>query len=198
MIKAIFFDLGNVILKEGYQPGIRYYEKKYAIPKGELYQAAHGHQHWKNFTLGLISEQEYLTQVDRHFSGDLDTTILNQAIYDHIELVSGVLDFICQLKGFYILGLISNYPKELFEWCEKRFGFEDLFTVRAISGLVHIRKPDLKIFRYALNQARVKPSEVIYVDDREDRVGPARSLGINVIVFTLVASLKTDIDKLIK
>jgi putative hydrolase of the HAD superfamily len=58
-----------------------------------------------------------------------------------------------------------------------------VIKVKAVSSYIHVRKPDKKIFEYALRQAGVKGGEAAYVDDRPDRVQGAHELGINVVVF---------------
>ena len=60
MIKAIFFDMGGVICEEGFKPCPKAYEKEFGVPADIFYTAIHDHQAWKDFTLGKVSEEEYL------------------------------------------------------------------------------------------------------------------------------------------
>src|SRR3989339_456073 len=60
MIKAIFFDMGGVICEEGFKPCPKAYEKEFGVPANVFYTAIHDHQAWKDFTLGKVSEEEYL------------------------------------------------------------------------------------------------------------------------------------------
>jgi HAD superfamily hydrolase (TIGR01509 family) len=96
-----------------------------------------------------------------------------------------------KLSEAYIIGVISNSPKE---WAEKMLegsGLEDYIKVKSLSGFYHVRKPDIKIFDMALNEAGIKASEAIYIDDRDDRIGGVVGSGMNVIVF------KNNINELI-
>lgn len=203
MIKAIFFDGANVIYKEGYKKGIRQVEIKRGFLKGTLYQSAHDRKYWKDFTLGKITEKKYLAKVakdfSRNFKRDVNIKELQRSFQRNTKPIRGILKLIKNLKKQrrFKLGVISNNPKEWFFWTIRQFGLQGLFDAVAISGLTHIRKPDIKMFEYALKKAGVKPQESIYIDDRPDRISGACRLGIKIIIFKSVRQLKKDLNQLI-
>jgi len=201
MIRAIFFDIGNVIYKDGYRAGIEKLEAKRSYPEKSLYQSAHDRKHWKDFTLGKITEEEYLKKVAEDFSKNFSRKInkkeFQKSMLKQTKLIKGILNYIRTLHKFK-LGVISNHPKEWFFRYEKKFGFKGLFEAIAISGLAHIRKPDIRIFRYAIKKLKVKPEESIYIDDRPERITGASSLGMKIIVFKSTEQLKIKLKHLIK
>ena len=79
-IKAIFFDSGNVLVKEGFTPGIAKYEKQFQISKGNLYKSCHDRDYWKNFTLGRITKKEYYSKIKKDFQKKLNIELLDQYI----------------------------------------------------------------------------------------------------------------------
>jgi hypothetical protein len=81
MIKAIFFDFAGVLAREGFKTGVKEYEKKHNIPDGQLYQAVHDFSHWKDFSLGKISEKEYWRLVRKHYPGELDINDVRAIIF---------------------------------------------------------------------------------------------------------------------
>jgi HAD superfamily hydrolase (TIGR01509 family) len=162
MIKAIFFDMAGVIYQDGFKTSVADYEKKFNIPKGEFYKAVHDYQGWKDFTLGNITEKQYLEICKKYLDFD-EKYFLN--LMDRLTKVNWeVVKFIKELAKECLIGVISNNPK-------------------AISSYLHVRKPDRKIFEAAINKAKVKASESIYIDDRSDRVSGAKDIGINIIIF---------------
>lgn len=191
MIKAVFFDMGGVLLQEGLTKSIRAYEKKLNVLEGEFYASAHDRPYWREFTLGLISEEDYCQQVSADFGQEVRLDDWHALIRQSFSPKVDVLDFIKILKGKYILGVISNNPKEWFDYFWDTYQWGELFTVKAVSSYIHIRKPDQRIFQYALNQAGVQGKEAIYVDDRLERVDGAVALGIKVVVFQNLNHLKT-------
>lgn len=94
------------------------------------------------------------------------------------------------------MGIISNNPKEWFERCAERFNWDDIFSLYAISGSLHIRKPDRGIFEYAVAKANVKPYECLYVDNRPDIVKGAEELGIKILIYLNTKQLISEINHL--
>ncbi len=59
-------------------------------------------------------------------------------------------------------------------------------------------KPDVKIYETMLNKLNAKPEEVIFVDDKEENVNSANSIGINGIVYkreNILANVKKVVQK---
>jgi HAD superfamily hydrolase (TIGR01509 family) len=181
MIKAIFFDMAGVIYQDGFKTSVADYEKKFNIPKGEFYKAVHDYQGWKDFTLGNITEKQYLEICKKYLDFD-EKYFLN--LMDRLTKVNWeVVKFIKELAKECLIGVISNNPKEWFEKIINKTGLKEIISVKAISSYLHVRKPDRKIFEAAINKAKVKASESIYIDDRSDRVSGAKDIGINIIIF---------------
>ena len=71
-------------------------------------------------------------------------------------------------------GLLSNswgldYPRE---------GWDELFDVVVISGEVGLRKPDPAIYLLAADRLRLRPAEVVFVDDLAPNVRGAAAAGM--------------------
>lgn len=78
-----------------------------------------------------------------------------------------------------VTGLLSNsWGTSMYPWKL----LENHFDLAVISGQVGLRKPDAAIYRLALERAGVEPSHCAFVDDREDNVDVARTLGMHGIV----------------
>lgn len=69
--------------------------------------------------------------------------------------------------------------------------FEAVFT----SGELDALKPSPAIFQSVLNDLDVSPSEVIFVDDREENVQGAEALGITGHIFKTAAELRAFLTK---
>ena len=186
MIKAIFFDMGGVICEEGFKPCPKAYEKEFGVPANVFYTAIHDHQAWKDFTLGKVSEEEYLKVCKERlpkpyvFDGKRYGEIVNELTKPNEELIRLIKE---ELAKKYIIGIVSNHPEAWFERFLDKTGLREIVKVKAVSCYQHIRKPDKELFDFAVKNAGVKPEECIYVDDRPDRIGGAEELGIKVVVF---------------
>lgn len=82
------------------------------------------------------------------------------------------------------MGIIANQSEDVADLIQK-YGFGELFKVRAISFSVNLKKPDLKIFELALKQAGRNAGDCIMVGDRLDTdICPANKLGMTTIRTT--------------
>jgi len=59
-----------------------------------------------------------------------------------------------------------------------RHGWDDMFDVVVISGEVGMRKPEPRIFEYALSRLDVSASQCVFVDDTPGNVRAAAALGL--------------------
>ncbi|MBI2356341.1 MAG: HAD family phosphatase [Candidatus Doudnabacteria bacterium] len=196
MIKAIFFDSGNVLVREGFTAGIKEYEAAHGIKPGLLYASAHDGVWWKDFTLGNISEQEYFQKTAEDFKQALDVEDLKKLILKNFSPNRELLGFLAVLKSRFTLGVISNNPKEWFDYFWQQYHWGEIFTIKAVSSYLHIRKPDVKIYEYALQQAGVSGSEALYIDDRPDRIEGAEQLAMKILIYKNVEQLKKELQKL--
>lgn len=197
MLRALFVDLGGVVLEEGYIKGVRAFAQAQGFNPDKFYAACHDGKYWKDFTLGFISEETYYQAVQANFTTTFDWRKIAQTIRDHAILHNDVYDLLKALKGRFILGTISNHPAEWFVWEKNAFHLEELFQVEAVSGLVHVRKPDLRIFQYALDQAGVKGEEALYIDDSDKHFEGAQAVGMYAEKCANVDCMKNAIAKLI-
>ncbi len=194
-IQAIFFDISDVLATGSIIPGIRHYESIHGIEKDRLYIAVHDHSYWKDFSLGKISEAEYFKSVEKSFSGELDITELKESLLGSLAPNKMLVELVKTLANRYIIGVVSNNPKEWFDIFCERNKLNDVFKVKAVSGHLGIRKPDKRLFEIALKIAGAAPENSIYVDDRPEMTIEAAELGINILIYQGLEKFKEDLKK---
>jgi putative hydrolase of the HAD superfamily len=100
----------------------------------------------------------------------------DRANYTLFDDVRPVLDRLAS-EG-YALGLISNFEAWLDDLLVD-LGIREAFTVRVISGIEGVEKPDPRIYRLALERAGVEAGDAAYVGDNpEFDVDPPAALGM--------------------
>lgn len=181
-ITTIFLDIGGVLLTNGWDR----YMRRSAAEKFNLDFDEMDERHHLTFDTyeeGDLSLDEYLSRVifykDRSFTReDFKAFMFDQSkpFSDMIELMSG-------LKKRYGLKIaaISNEGRELTIYRVKKFALGSFVEFFISSCFVHFRKPDLRLYRLALDCAQVRPEESIYIDDRKMFVEVAREIGLNGI-----------------
>jgi len=185
-IKAVFFDLGGVILRTEYQAprqrlaegfGMDYDEIDKVVfgggPNGSGDRAIVGEiteeEHWLNVMKVLKQPAGELERIrDEFFGGD---------VIDH-----EILDFLRSLKSNYKVGLISNAWNGLRDYI-LREKFDDAFHHMVISAEVGVAKPDPKIYHIALDQFHVQAGEAVFVDDFIENIEACEKLGMKGIHF---------------
>ncbi|MEX0920588.1 MAG: HAD family phosphatase [Candidatus Pacearchaeota archaeon] len=74
----------------------------------------------------------------------------------------------------------------------------DKFDAVIVSCDVGIRKPDPKIYNLALKKLKVKPSEAVFIDNRDWNTKPAEKLGIKTILFKNNEQTFRELEKILK
>jgi len=182
-IRAVFFDLGGVIVRTEYQLPRQHLAERlnmeyedivhivFDSPSGD--QASVGAitaaQHWETVMKRLrLPATEMQTVRDEFFGGD---------IIDY-----EMLDTLRDLRASYFVGLISNAWDDLREYILAH-KFDDAFEHMVISAEVGVAKPDAKIYQIALEQAGVRPDEAVFVDDFIENIRSCQTLGMHGIHF---------------
>lgn len=58
-----------------------------------------------------------------------------------------------------------------------------IFNPIVISCDVGMRKPNLKIYNLLLKRIKLKPSEILFIDNQKWNIEPAKKLGINTLLY---------------
>lgn len=190
MTKALFFDLGGVLFADGYREGIYKFAERYKINPKDLFSACHNHDYWKKFSIGLISEKKYLDEVQLLLGMNINTKELISTIRGEMKFNKKLYDFILTIKNDFLIGVISNHPKEWYARSKKEFKLDRIFEVEAVSGFIHSRKPELKIFKHAIASAGVDPKDSVYIDDSDKHFSVPKELGMQVHLYKNIKEIK--------
>ena len=106
-----------------------------------------------------------------------------------------VVDLAKRLRAHYRLAILSNIDRSDYSLALKLFD-KNLFSDRFLSCYMHSRKPDKRNYEVVLERLRLKPEEVVFIDDSKGHVEAARSLGINALHFTSYKELVKDLRAL--
>lgn len=103
----------------------------------------------------------------------------NDRIFDRIGEDRPMIEALRNARGHGLrTGLLSNswgthrYPRHL---------FGELFDAVVISGEEGMRKPDARIYELAIGRMELPAHEIVFVDDLDHNLEPARELGLITI-----------------
>jgi putative hydrolase of the HAD superfamily len=109
-----------------------------------------------------------------------------------------MIELVTQLKlrlGMKI-AIVSNEGRELNAHRIQRFKLDRFVDCFISSCFVHIRKPDVDIFRLALDIAQVQASQAVFIDNTPMFVKIAEGLGIQSILHTDCKSTRARLSAL--
>ena len=114
----------------------------------------------------------------------LDPAIEDAYLKRH-ELADGVIAFLewARTTG-YSLACLSNDVAEWSLKLRKAFGLDRFISEWVISGDVHLRKPDPRIYAELLRRVGRDPGELVFIDDRIRNIDAARTAGLRTVLLS--------------
>lgn len=187
---VIVFDLGNTLIRFDHNISARKIANLFHIDSKKIYDAFFDSPLTRAFEKGEISPAEFhkrassLLGVTMPFKDFVN--IWNDIFWEDKESC----DLARKLKKNYKLFLVSNVNRLHFEYIEKKFDIIKIFDEIILSYLVGAQKPDRLIFEDVIRRAGGDRTKLLYVDDREDLIKEAISLGIDSIRYEGAEKLK--------
>ena len=194
MVKVIFFDVGDVLMREyGFKKIYEEFGKRVGLPDG-VSEKLHV-QYMRRLNHGRVPLADFFAMMKKQFhaTGDLKRIWVDIAM-KHLSLSKGTMKIVDKLHHRYSVVILSNVG-ELREAVDRKLGLYEHFDSVLLSYALKMRKPNKNIFRYALRHVKAMPEETVFIDDRERNLKVARKLGMKVILYKndkqLVRDLKT-------
>lgn len=107
------------------------------------------------------------------------------------------IELISSLKKQYKIALLTNFTADLEKFLKDMFNIYGLFDVVVNSYDIRVKKPDPKAFDYVLEKLNLEPSEVIFVDDKEEHIAVAKNLEMQAILYKDFKQFKADLNNIL-
>ncbi|PTX94931.1 hydrolase [Spartobacteria bacterium LR76] len=196
-ITTLFLDIGGVLLTNGWDTELR---KKTAAHFGLDYEEIYHRHHvtYDTYEEGKMSLDEYLWQIIFYEKRDFTPDDVKKYILEEAKPHQDMIDLVTRLKAVYGLrvAVVSNEGREVAEDRIERFNLKSFVDFFIVSAFVHFRKPDLDIYRLAIDVAQVKPQQVAYIEDRPLLCEVASRLGINSVLNRNATETREKLAKL--
>ncbi|MBN9295842.1 MAG: HAD hydrolase-like protein [Filimonas sp.] len=182
-ITTLFTDIGGVLLTNGWDHNSR--NKAVEMFKLDLKETEERHHlTFDTYEVGKLSLDEYLDRVvfyeERTFSKD----DFREFMYSQSQPLPGMIEYYKEIKKKYNLkiAVISNEGRELNDYRIQKFELASFVDFFISSSFVHFRKPDVDIFKVAIDVAQSPVNQSVYIDDRSLFVQVAEGLGLTGII----------------
>jgi FMN phosphatase YigB (HAD superfamily) len=199
MIKAIIFDNFGVLVgsnEENVFPAIRLALKNETLSQKfkKVYLAK-----MDQTDLGKISADDFFELIAQKIGIPGEGLRFRKIAYSSFQERAGMLGLARRIKNDYELAIITDAPKIFREYAKNwpvvaEFEPQKIF----ISSEIGMTKKNPKLFEYVLKKLNLNPGEAIFIDDNEDNIRVANSVGINTIRFETPEKLKKELKSLLK
>lgn len=182
-IRAIFFDFGGVITRTEYQAPRQTLAERFNMEYEEIDKAVFNSPSARQASIGEITEEAHWKEIGKRFKFPTsELQAFKDSFFAGDVIDRDFVEYIDSLRPKYHVGLISNAWSGLREYItkEKIINVFDSVTISAEVGVV---KPEAKIFQVALEQAKVKAEEAVFVDDFQVNIDGCESLGMKGVLF---------------
>jgi putative hydrolase of the HAD superfamily len=195
-VTCIFLDIGGVLLTDGWD----HLARRRAAKSFNLEWAEMEDRHrltFETFEEGKITLEEYLNLVVFHQRRPFTRHQFQRFMFAQSKPFTEMIELIARLKHNFGLkiAIVSNEARELNAYRIERFKLDRLADCFISSCFVHIRKPDVDIFRLALDIAQVPPAQAVFVDNTPMFVQIAEGLGIQGILHTDFKSTRSKLSQ---
>lgn len=197
MLPVILFDVGGVLLTNGWDRG----ERVAAIAHFALNDAEFERLHtaaydaWERGTIDLASylDQTVFTE-PRTFTQE---EFFQFMLTGSKKLPDSALGILSELaaSGKYLLGALNNEAREPNEYRFEHFGLSRYLEFRFSSCYLGLRKPESAIFLKALDLLNRDAEEVLFIDDRAENMAAACAVGMDGIQFLGAEKLRMELKK---
>jgi putative hydrolase of the HAD superfamily len=196
-ISTIFFDIGGVILTNGWDRDARREAAQAFQLDWEEFQDRHDLS-FPAFDAGQITLNQYLDRTlfyrPRSFTREEFTAFMFAQSKEYPE-TRAILSALAQ-TGKYLIGAINNEPLELNQYRIEAFQLRHDFQVFFSSCYLNARKPEETIYRIALQVTQRAPESCVFIDDRALNLENPRRLGMNVVHHQNAPQLRQELQTL--
>jgi FMN phosphatase YigB (HAD superfamily) len=206
-IRGVVFDVGGIleVIPEGGDPATQFpaldkaWNTRLGLPPGHLARCVKAIT--SDGAFGRCTYEEWCARL-RASTGlsQADCDAYMAAFWD-IYMGNPNEELIAYFRGLrprYRTAILTNSFVGAREQEEARYGFTSMTDLAIYSHEEGIRKPDPRFFALASERLGIAPTEIVYLDDRQDYVDAAQACGFQTVLFTGTSQAIADIEALLR
>lgn len=195
-IKAVIFDLGNVLVNYDVEKAARRFSAVSCLSTRQIWKRFFLSKFEQAYTRGEISTKEFHGIACKILGVSMPLAAFRHFWNDIFWENPGMDKLLARIRKHYPLYLISNTNRMHFTYIKKHFKLLRHFKKKFPSHEVGARKPDLKIYRRVLKKIGLRPQETVFIDDMKSFIRGARKAGMHAIHFKARRQLVRDLRSL--
>lgn len=195
MIKAVLFDFGGVLTESG-KSGfvVESLAQIYDVP---LEQLDIKQDHY-SLRRGRGDADELFARLNKQFGKHVTKQMFLDKAHGMFKPSQEVYDLAERLRSYGIqTGILSNIFAMNADVLREQ-GRYDGFSPVILSCEEGYAKPDPEFYDIAIEKLGVEPSEILFVDDQQKCIGPARKLGMFTVTALNPSQIVEDVTKIVE
>ena len=196
-IKLVIVDFYGVMTTGSYKDTCQWIAKKYNLDYKKIYDVVY-HKYFSRAAMGKITEAQSFALSAKEL-GLTETWLELRERHLSFQKLNKSVFGICkklQRQGIKILLLSKNTPGQFRENLA-RFKIRKHFKNIINTYDLRLPKSSIKTIRYVLNRFRVRPQEVIMIDDQTFNLVEPKKLGVKTILYKHFETLRNKLLYLI-
>lgn len=178
--KTLLIDMYGVIIEESKGNFIPYTLKHFDETRhGEILHMLREKHMFQKVQIGEVTSEEFMTSLG--YQEPVES--MKDYLKKHLTLDPQFKAFAEHVSRVMDIVLISNDVSEWSAFLTEYHGLNLFFTDKIISGEVHMRKPEKRIFSYALEKMKRAGKDCVFVDNSSKNLLAAKSMGISTVLF---------------
>jgi len=181
MIKTLIFDFGDVFINLDKQGAMQNAQNLFNLDTFD------GDMNETNilYETGKITTSDFIAFYQSKFPKLNESDIISAWNYIIKDFPKYRLDFLktLSLKEEYQLMLLSNTNNMHIDFVKNTVpfyeDFKNCFDVFYLSQEIHLRKPNMEIFEFVLQENNLNSNNCLFIDDTKENTDTAETLGFN-------------------
>ena len=196
MIRAVFFDIGNVVLYFSHERMYRQLAAASGAPLADVRREISDRGLAVRYDRGEMTTAEFAEHLAALGGRPLDTDAFQRAATDIFTVNPGVESLVEALARQDVeLGVLSNTCEVHSTYVVDRFDVFRHFRHHVFSHRVGAVKPEAAIFRAAHEAAGCAPEACFFTDDRPEFVAAARRAGLDAETYRGARYLRSQLAR---
>ena len=185
MLKALVFDLGNVLVFFDHRIAVRQVAALTAQDPSQVDQFLRQSAEAAAYERGRITTEGFCCAFNERFGIHVDHKELLQAASDIFTPNDPMIAIFEKARARHLTTvLLSNTNEAHFSHLWDRYTFLHHFDALVLSFREEVMKPDQAIFELARRAAHCRAEEALFTDDLAENVAAAEAFGFKGLLYT--------------
>ena len=183
MVKWVVFDLSGVIFTEGFKPACRRIATTFTLNEKAVSESLLG-EPASRYRLGEEEPAVFWRGFAETF-GVQEVELAKKLFFDSYSLRGEAVEFVTRVRTVAKTAFFTFSPPDRAAYHEEKYSFLQYFDAGFYTSDVGAKKSDPVAYERLCGKLGAEPSEVLFIDDKEEYLQAAKAAGLHVVKFDL-------------